>query len=154
MIRLMQSVVGTLLGLAVRSAPGGPMIELCEVRVTASGGLQGDIVARPDRGVTLLAAGQWATVQRELHADLPWHSRRANVLIDSAALSPLIGRAVAVGDVRIHLLGETRPCEMMDRTHPGLKAALMPECRGGVHGRILRSGVLRVGDAMVLVEPA
>ena len=148
----MVATIGRILGIAVRGSFRGPMIELSEARATQSAGLEGDLASRPDRGVTLLAARQWALVQRELQADIPWHARRANILVGAESLGSLIGRVLEVGDVRIHVLGETKPCHVMDRVHPGLRAVLTPDYRAGVHGRILRSGTLRVGASLVLLN--
>jgi len=41
-----------------------------------------------------------------------------------------------------------KPCHVMEETAPGLRAALTPAWRGGVHGRVLRAGAIRVGDAV------
>ena len=40
----------------------------------------------------------------------------------------------------------------MEQLCPGLRAALTPECRGGVLGRITRSGTMAIGDEIVLLE--
>ena len=36
----------------------------------------------------------------------------------------------------------------------GLRAALTPDCRGGVLGRIMQSGTLAIGDEIVLLKEA
>src|SRR5690606_10267213 len=45
----------------------------------------------------------------------------------------------------IAINGITYPCEHIDELHPGLRAALTHD-RGGVYGRILNDGVIRLGD--------
>ncbi|MCH8968650.1 MAG: hypothetical protein IIA66_05995, partial [Planctomycetes bacterium] len=47
-----------------------------------------------------------------------------------------------------------KPCKLMEQLCPGLRAALTPERRGGVHGRITQSGTLVIGDEIVLLEEA
>src|SRR5215470_6055148 len=111
----MSAEIGRILGIAVRGGFRGPMVEKAEARLTENGGIDGDLASRPDRGVTLLASQQWATVQKELGAELAWHSRRANILVDAAGLRSLIGCAVAIGEVRIGVVAETKPCGLMDR---------------------------------------
>lgn len=144
--------VGTVQSIALRTAVRGPMKEVDSARASVNGGLEGDIAVSPKRGITFLATGQWDEVSRTLNAELPWHTRRANVLVDAAGLGHLIGSTLRVGEVEIEILAETKPCELMDALHQGLKAALTPECRGGVHGRVIKAGRLQVGDAVVVTE--
>jgi MOSC domain-containing protein YiiM len=49
-------------------------------------------------------------------------------------------------------LGETDPCGNMERAHPGLRAALTPNWRGGIYGEVLEGGTLSVGDAVSFVR--
>jgi MOSC domain-containing protein YiiM len=144
-------MIGTVLGLAVRTSKAGPMREL-ETATVLSDGIVGDAPAKsPHRGVTLIAARQWAGVRETLKADLPWHLRRANVLIDADRLGPLIGRTIRIGPVQLAVTGETKPCGLMDSLHTGLRAALEPDCRGGVTCRVEKTGEIRVGDAVWLL---
>ena len=143
-------VIGKVLAIAIRSSEGGPMREITQAAIPDAGGIEGDLPSSPNRALTLLAAGQWRQINAELGTDLPWHTRRANVLIDCDSLVHLIGKTIAIGQVRLEVLKETRPCELMDRQHDGLRRALEPECRGGVHGRILQTGRFCVGDVVAL----
>jgi MOSC domain-containing protein YiiM len=145
-----ERIIGKVLKIALRTRPKGPMQEVLEATGSENGGLTGDVDSRPDRGITFLASQQWVEVTRELEKEIPWHTRRANVLVDAPSLANLIGRTITVGDVRVRINAETLPCSLMDRLEPGLKAALTPDCRAGVYGRILDNGRLRVGDVVVL----
>jgi len=40
----------------------------------------------------------------------------------------------------------------MEEIHPGLKAALLPDWRGGVLGRVLAEGTIKVGDTIRIEE--
>lgn len=144
--------IGKVIGLAIKTGKGAPMREVPQVEAIEGAGLSGDVPPQPHRGVTLLASGHWSQVCRELSAQIPWHTRRANVFIDCTELGSLIGRTIQLGEVEVEVLGETRPCGMMDDLHAGLRAALVPDCRAGVHGRILRSGAIRVGDNVMALE--
>jgi MOSC domain-containing protein YiiM len=127
------------------------MRELAEAAAEIDGGLGDDLRPSRDRGLTLLSAEQWKDVTRELGVELPWHTRRANLLIDGVgSLNPWIGRTIEIGEVLLEVLGETEPCGMMERLHAGLRRTLEPDCRGGVHGRVLRGGTVRVGDPVIL----
>ncbi len=149
-----QHVVGTIEAIAVRSCKDGPMKELRQAEAHADGGVDGDLQSALDRGITMLSADQWEQVTRELDRDLPWHTRRANVLVSGPGLERLIGQEILVGSVRVAVTGETKPCNLMERLCPGLRAALTPDCRGGVLGRITQSGTLAIGDEIVLLEEA
>jgi MOSC domain-containing protein YiiM len=153
----MTQVIGRVVDLAVRTrrpeVKVGPMQRVERVTAEVGAGLREDVVCTdPRRGLTLISAAQWAEVVRELAAELPWHTRRANVLIDAPDLSPLIGKTVRLGAVRLKVHDETRPCSLMDRLHQGLRAVLKPDCRAGVHGEVLIGGEIRVGDELVVEE--
>ena len=54
----------------------------------------------------MLSAPQWEQVTRELETDLPWHTRRANVLLDCGSMAELIGKTVQIGELRIEVNDE------------------------------------------------
>lgn len=141
-----EQVFGRVVSIAIKTAEGGPMRETTEGIGVADRTLEGSHHSTSDRGLTLLSAPQWAQVQRELDGDMPWHTRRANVLIDAESLQALVGRTVRIGELEMHVLEESRPCGLMEKAQPGLLKALSRECRGGVVGRITRGGAVRVGD--------
>ena len=140
----------SLMGIAIRAARRGPMSELAEALLAAEGGIEGDLHTSPDRGVTLLSSQQWEEVTRDLGKDLPWHTRRANVLVEASGLADLIGQTIVIGSAEIAIKGETEPCGLMDTQYRGLRRALEPDCRGGVHGRIVKSGRFRLGDLVIV----
>jgi MOSC domain-containing protein YiiM len=146
------SASGRVRGLAIHGPRGEPMIEVEEIHVTRLAGLQGDRSGKGKRGVTLLSQEHWSQVTAALRADLPWHTRRANVLVEGLQLSASVGRRLRLGEVELYIHGETRPCEQMDRLHPGLRRLLETDCRGGVHGQVSVGGHLKVGDAVFLVQ--
>lgn len=129
-----------------------PVLQIDQVLVHTGRGIEGDRRGKNKRGLTLLSTEQWAETCRELGVDLPWTARRANVLVEGVDLKEAAGRTVTLGEVRIYVYGETRPCALMDRTHQGLRAALMPDWRGGVHGEVLTGGTLRVGDTVTVLQ--
>ena len=102
-----------------------------------------------------LSAERWTDAVRELGRDLPWHTRRANVLSEGIDLASTIGQRLRIGEVEIEVYDETRPCKLMDEACPGLRLALKPDKRGGVVGEVVRGGVIRVGGVIVaLARPA
>lgn len=139
---------GTLQGIAVREASRAPMKEHQQVEVTTTHGIIQDYRGTGLRQVTLLDVGQWQEVLAELGLELPWYTRRANLLISGIDLPATVGWRLQIGACRFAIGGETTPCQRMDELHPGLRQLLSPGLRGGVWGKVLQGGPLRVGDSV------
>jgi len=144
--------MGVVEAIARRESDGRPMVEVSQCEVAVGQGIDGEAGRKRKRGLTLLSRDAWDDVRRELQADLPWHSRRANLLVSGFDLAAAIGRELSIGPVRIHVHGETKPCGIMDQAHTGLRTALQPNCRGGVYGEVLAGGTIRVGDRVQFVH--
>ena len=138
----------TLQGIAVRGASRAPMQEVQEASVTVTDGIVEDYRGAGLRQVTFIDAGQWRQVVTELGVDLPWHTRRANLLVDGLDLPSTVGSRLRIGDCLFEIHGETEPCERMNELQTGLRAGLVPEMRGGVWGRVIESGQLRIGQSV------
>ena len=139
---------GRVVAIAVRTTRNGPMREIESARAQQDGGIDGDLPVEPDRGITLIALEQWEQVTGELGVELPWHTRRANILVEGVQMADLLDRTVRVGEVELKITGETKPCGLMDQQHAGLREVLVPELRGGVLGRVVRGGEFAVGDVI------
>lgn len=124
----------------------GPMDRVDSVRALAGNGLEGNANQGGRRQVTLLSADAWESVCRELEAEVDPALRRANVLLRGIDLEGSRDRVLRIGDCRVRIHGETRPCRLMAESHPGLQEALDPDWRGGVYGEILDDAEIRVGD--------
>ncbi|HEY0635002.1 MAG TPA: MOSC domain-containing protein, partial [Gammaproteobacteria bacterium] len=81
----------------------------------------------------------------ELGVELPWHARRANLLVDALPLFDTKGALITLGDAVLEVTGETDPCTRMEAVHRGLFSALASEWRGGVTCRVREGGLLTVG---------
>jgi MOSC domain-containing protein YiiM len=106
------------------------------------------------RQVTVISAGAWRDVCRELGAELPWTLRRANLLVEGIERKHSTGAILGIGPVRLRITGEIPPCSRMDEQHAGLTEALRPEWRGGVSCTVLAGGTVAAGDAVTLEPPA
>ena len=95
------SLYGNVLAIATRSVHRGPMIKTDQADAYCDDCLKGDHGFTTRRGLTLMAAGQWEIVMKQLGVDLPWHTCRANVLIDADTLEPLIGKTIQIGPVKV-----------------------------------------------------
>ena len=61
-------------------------------------------------------------------------------------------QSLHLGDLKVHINGETEPCGQMEAAQAGLRDAMKPECRGGVYGNVVQAGPIRVGDTIRVVE--
>jgi MOSC domain-containing protein YiiM len=141
------------IGLARRPVSRAPMQEMAEVEVTPAFGVEGDCkgIKFPSRQVTVLAIEDWHAALLDLAKgmqppDLPWTTRRANVLLEGLALPRGIGSCLQLGDILLEVTAPTTPCAQMDAAYPGLRLALAPHWRGGVTCKVLRGGLLQAGD--------
>jgi MOSC domain-containing protein YiiM len=145
--------MASLLGIAVRPPGLRQMQEVQRSQITPAEGLIGDKRSRPGRRqVTLMSLAVWRQVCRELGDELPWTTRRANLLVDDLPLFDTSGSRVRIGDVVLEITGETDPCAKMEAARQGLLDALRPQWRGGVTCRVLQGGILELGQAVEL-EP-
>ena len=134
-----------LLAIAVRRRSRGTMQELAEAEVTLDGGVGDDFRGRAGRRqVTVLSLESWQAACRELgQPELPWTTRRANLLVTGVDLAA--AGVLRIGEVELEVTGETAPCERMEEACPGLRAALTPAWRGGVTCRVRQPGAMRPG---------
>ena len=143
-------MTGMLRAIAHRPVDGEPMREALEANVQPGRGLDSENRKPGRREVTLLSAESWADACHELGVEIPWHFRRANFLIQGIDLPATLGQVITIGSVKIRIHGETRPCGIMESQQKGLRDALKPNLRGGVHGEVLIGGTIRVGDPVVV----
>ncbi|MCH1572303.1 MAG: MOSC domain-containing protein [Longimicrobiales bacterium] len=85
--------------------------------------------------------------------DVEPHMRRANVMVSGIRLENTRGHILTLGETKIRLCGETRPCERMDAQVQGFTAALDPNWNGGAFGVVLTDGHVRVGDEASIEAP-
>ena len=134
-------------GIAVKTQKRAPLEPTDEVNVTEDG-IEGNIPESVQRRITLISREQWEQVQREIPTDLPWLTRRANILVEGIILSETIGKSLRIGEITLKIQGETEPCGLMDTYCSGLMAALTPEMRAGVYGSVEKGGKIRLNDTI------
>jgi MOSC domain-containing protein YiiM len=130
------------------------MHEVPAASITVERGVEGDGRGKAGRRqVTILTRQGWDAACSDLNdKSLCWTSRRANLLIDGVEFRGTIGYDLRVGDAVLSITGETSPCGRMDEIRSGLRAALKPDWRGGVTGRVTQSGEVTVGCEVVLTR--
>lgn len=137
----------------LRPASRVPVQEVPVTSAIQGQGLQGDHAGGGRRQVTMLDYGRWRDVCSHLGTPLDPGARRANLVLEGIDLRQCVGRRLRIGGAVVELLGETRPCELMDRAFEGLGAALAQDWRGGAYGRVLEGGEIRAGDPVTLLDP-
>jgi len=111
-------------------------------------GLEGNADRGGRRQVTIISRERWAELMRDLGADLPPATRRANLMISGLDLQNSRGRILRIGDARLRITGETRPCERMEEAHAGLQALMRERWGGGAFAEVLDGGDIYVGHAV------
>jgi MOSC domain-containing protein YiiM len=132
----------------LRPSARTPVRAVAEATAVAGHGLAGDHAGGGNRQVTLIEKEAWEAACRELSLSLDAGARRANIVVEGISLAAAIKHRLHVGDCIVEVIGEVRPCKLMDDAAPGLQKALSPDCRGGVYGRIIEGGTIKVGDGV------
>ncbi len=117
-------------------------------QITVANGILGDFRGtQQQRQITILSESAWRKACAEIDADLPWTTRRANLLVDEVEFSAsYVGKTVRIGEVELMVTRETDPCSNMDAQHQGLTAALTPDWRGGICCNVIKPGEIKIGD--------
>ncbi len=145
--------MGHLVGIARRDKKRAPMETLDKAEVSEQTGVADDSRGKPgDRTVTVISARAWREVCAELGQEIPWTTRRANLLVDDIDLPRRAGPIIEIGDVRLKVTMEVDPCSRMDEQFAGLKEILKPDWRGGVGCSVLAGGSIAIGDAVAITE--
>ncbi len=145
---------GRLEAIWTKRAHRGVMDPAERATLVADEGIEGDAnFGRRKRQVTVIEKEVFDRIRQEL-PDVEPSMRRANLMVSGIRLKDTRDHILSLGDVRILLHGETRPCERMDEQVEGLTAALDADWRGGAHGVVLDDGEIRVGDLASLAAPA
>lgn len=145
-----------LVGIAYKTEKRGSMITTEHAAVTQKHGVENDIFGRPGkRQVTVMSAQQWQLACNEVDKNLPWFTRRANLLVDGLSFSAQDqGKQIVIGELVLQITGETDPCKKMEIAYPGLEKALLPDWRGGVTCRVLNDANIAIDDPVSLKASA
>lgn len=140
------SAEGALEAIWIKRVHRGPMDPAPRASMEAGRGIVGNADQGRRRQVTIIERETWDSLMGEVGSNLSPAARRANLMISGLPLAGARGRVLRVGSCRIRILGETKPCEMVEAAHPGLRAAMYPDWRGGAFGEVLDSGEIALGD--------
>jgi MOSC domain-containing protein YiiM len=141
-----ETVTGRLEAIWVKRVRRGQMDPVGSVQLLAGRGIRGNTNQGGRRQVTLIEREVWNATMERLQGWVDPAARRANFMVSGVSLLDSRHRILRLGQCRIRILGETKPCERMDEALPGLKNALWPEWRGGAFGEVLDDATLSIGD--------
>ena len=144
--------MGKLEAIWLKRARGGPMDPVNEAVAVEGRGLEGGADFGRDRQLTLIEREVFDRLKGELDDSVDPVMRRANLLVSGIRLEGTRDRTLSVGDLRIHIHGETRPCGRMEEACEGLRDALDPHWGAGAHGSVVNDATIVVGDEVRLEE--
>lgn len=130
----------------------GPMDAVNQATLLTQCGLVGNTDQRGRRQVTLIEQEVWQSLMTQLGATLPPSTRRANLMLSGICLARSRRRILRIGICRIRILGETKPCERMEESWPGLQPAMYADWQGGAFGEVLDDGDIAVGNPVCWLE--
>lgn len=147
----MDALTGKLAGVYVGSRKGEGKTPVESAELVADQGLRGDSHAGrdPDRQVSLFAAETLREIQNE-GFEVSAGSLSANLLtenIDLHSLKP--GARLRIGEAIIEIAEARKPCRSITKIDNRLPKRLFGQC--GQVGRIVKSGVARVGDEIEIM---
>ena len=105
------------------------------------------------RQVTIIEREQIVEHARALGLEkIPPGAVRSNIETMDLKLVELVGQEIEIGEAVLLLYAPRDPCEKMDAICQGLRE-LMLNNRQGVLAQVIRSGKIRVGDAIITRKP-
>jgi MOSC domain-containing protein YiiM len=154
---------GHVVSVHVADAASAPMKSVAEVRAWPGRGLEGDRYFRKagtfsakdgaDREITLVEAEALEALLRDYGVALDPGETRRNVATRGVPLNHFVGQVFRVGETTVRGLRLCEPCAHMERlSGKPIRAGLVH--RGGLRAQILTEGVIRVGDAVTLLDAA
>ena len=142
-----------LIGIARAPKIMAPLEEINETVISKESGIDGDARGRKrGRQITILFEDDWLDACNDINENLPWTTRRANLLVRGMRGPQKEGNIIKIGKVQLKICSETDPCDVMENTKPGLRKALEPLWRGGVSCEVKQGGDISIGDEVEISD--
>lgn len=147
---------GTVAEIVIGPEEGRPVRRVDEARAVVGMGLEGDrYFLRHQAGehdaedeITLIAIEGIEAAAEEAGLDLETIDLRRNIVTRGIELDDLVGSTLHIGEVEVEALAANPPCRYLQELagKPLLKPMI---ARGGIRGRIVRGGIIKVGDSVM-----
>lgn len=148
--------MGLVQAICIAAEAGADPRTVPEATLVAGKGIAGDRNyaehgLAPDKELTLIASEEIDGFNERTGLRVPYEALRRNLITAGADLNGLVGRRFTVGAVELEGIETCEPCAVIGRL---LASADVPPRvvvrelvhRAGLRARILRGGVIRVGD--------
>ncbi len=142
----MEDSLGRVEAIWIKRAHGEPMDSVESTVAVENTGLDGNADQGGRRQVTLIEKEVFDRISQARGEVVDPSVRRANFMLRGIRLEETLDRVLCVGDLRIEIRGMTRPCELMNAQHEGLREALQPNWGAGAFGVLLGDATVSVGD--------
>ena len=146
--------VGRVEWIGVRPERRAPVLPVDIVKVDPEKGLEGDHYGGHNgkRQVTLIQQEHLEAVGRMLEQQpLDPSLTRRNIVVSGVNLLAFADRRFRLGEVILEMTGPCRPCSRMEENlGPGGYNAMRGH--GGITARVVRGGIIEVGDAVSLMH--
>lgn len=142
---------GTVEWIGLRSQRRGLVTVVETVELDTSAGVIGDHYSNPRRGtrhVTLIQREDLDAIASYLAQDVTPEQLRRNIVISGLNLLALKDKQFRLGTTLLEMTGECHPCSRMEETF-GVGGYNAVRSHGGITARVLKSGTVRVGDALM-----
>ena len=101
--------------------------------------------------VTLIEAEDLEEIESTIGVHVSSGEHRRNLVTRGIRLQSLRGKRFQIGDAVLVYDRPRPPCSYVESiTEPGMKRALVG--RGGICARVVKSGIIRVGDAIAVLS--
>ena len=144
---------GKLEAIWVKRAHRGPMDARESATLIEGKGVEGSVGRSSRRQVTIIEREVWDALMLETGSNAPPSTRRANLMISGVPLANTRKRILRIGETRLEIAGETKPCERMEEAVSGLRDAMYADWRGGAFAKVITGGLIRVGDPVGWESP-
>lgn len=139
---------GKLEAIWLKTAKRGAMQAVPDAALVAGKGIRDNADFGGKRQVTIIEKEIWELLAGQTGEDVDPAARRANLMISGVELKDSVARILRIGNCRIRIQGETKPCAQMDQAVFGLRGKMELMWRGGAWGEVLDAGQIRIGDAV------
>ncbi|MCB0192062.1 MAG: MOSC domain-containing protein [Anaerolineae bacterium] len=146
------NATGKLEAIWIKRMKMGPMDLVDQAALKTNRGLVNNANQGGKRQVTIIEKEVWEKLMALLGADLDPSARRANLMVSGINLADSRHKVLQIGNCRIRIYGETKPCEQMDQAFFGLQEAMRDNWNGGAFGEVLDDGLITVGDPVAWIE--